>query len=77
MNCVNVKHILIFGIRFLPQLSYLLCRDFLGAVSSVGKDDLERVSKQYFSSLFDPDKSSCSICCSPGKLQEMKTAFEE
>ena len=63
-----------------PMITYLtfgVCRDFLGAVSSVGKDDLERIGWRYFSDLFDPGKSSCSVCCSPGKLQEVKAAFEE
>ena len=51
-------------------------RLFLQKISQVSIDDLQRVGQTYFSQLFDPKKTCCSICCSPSKVLEIKEGFE-
>ena len=51
-------------------------RNFLNAVSKVTANDLKRVSKDYFSSLFDPKSVSCAVCCNTSKVDEIRRGLE-
>ena len=53
------------------------CRDFLASVAKVTADDLKRVGGLYFSKLFSPSESVTAVCCSPGKVAEVKQGLEE
>ena len=59
------------------QLLIFYCRKFLDAVSMVTSSDLRDIANKYFSSLFDPSKVACSVCCSTSKVDEIKKGFEE
>ena len=52
-------------------------RNFLTDVSQVTLGDLTRVGELYFSRFFDPFQSVTAVCCSPGKVQEVKAGLEE
>jgi len=52
-------------------------REFLNQVASVTVEDLHRVGDLYFTQLFSPSDSVMAVCCSPGKVAEVKQGLEE
>lgn len=54
----------------------MICRNFLAEVARVTVGDLERVGGLYFSKLFDPSQAVTAVCCSPGKVEEVKSGLE-
>ena len=42
----------------------------------VTASDLKRVGQEYFTSLFDPIKAACVVCCNTNKVDEIKTGLE-
>ncbi len=42
----------------------------------VTAEDLRNSANKYFSSLFDPSKVTCAICCNTSKVNEIKQGFE-
>jgi Zn-dependent M16 (insulinase) family peptidase len=52
-------------------------RVLLERIRAVSFKDLEHVGEMYFRNLFDPLKISCSICCSPSKVDEIKEELEK
>lgn len=56
---------------------FLLNRNLLASVSHVTLDDLRKVGELYFSKLFDPSQAITAVCCSPGKMDEVKAGLEE
>lgn len=52
-------------------------KELIKQVSSVTFDDMNRVGPIYLLPLFDVNKSRCSICCHPSKVDETTTGFKE
>ncbi|XP_013400143.1 uncharacterized protein C05D11.1 [Lingula anatina] len=52
-------------------------RQLLQDIAKVSIKDLQRVSKQYFSQLFDQTKSRCAVCCDSAKVEELQKEFKE
>ena len=52
-------------------------RRLLVEVSRVTLDDLTRVGGLYFSKFFDPSQAVTAVCCSPGKVEEVKAGLQE
>ena len=55
----------------------MFLRNFLTAVSRVTVGDLERVGGLYFSKFFDPSQAVTAVCCSPGKVQEVREGLQQ
>ena len=51
---------------------HVLHRELLQAVSKVTIDQLRSVGKRYFSKLFCPEHTSCAVCCTVNKVEEIR-----
>lgn len=63
-------------LNYLRHLEPGHSKRFLANVAQVTLDDLSNVGKRYFSKLFDPLQAITAVCCSPGKVQEVKSGLE-
>ena len=52
-------------------------KQLIKQVSKVTFDDLQHVGLTYLLPLFDSNKSKCSICCHPSKVNEIINGFKE
>lgn len=49
-----------------------MSRTMLKRLANVTHEDLKRVGNEYFPALFDYERSSCVVCCNPGKVDEIR-----
>jgi Zn-dependent M16 (insulinase) family peptidase len=60
----------------LRRTSYSYNQDLLKGVSKVTVEQLKHVGQKYFSKLFEPQFTSCAVCCTPNKEEEVKEMLQ-
>lgn len=63
-------------VAYLRNLDVDFNKQLINRVSQVTKDDLRRVGPLYLKPLFEDDDRRSVICCHPGKLDDIKKAFQ-